>query len=600
MARDESHTESPAGTMAVPAGAAWGSDVIAEALAATGVSFIALTPGSSFRGLHDSLVNHLGATAPEMLVCLHEEHSVAIAHGYAKVTGRPMAVALHANVGLMHAAMAIYNAYCDRVPMLMVGATGPVDAARRRPWIDWIHTSGDQGMIVRPYVKWDDQPMSVDASVASIAQGNRITQTHPQAPVYICLDVSVQEEAVTAPSDITQRVARTAPVPDAVPAAQDIARAIRLLQDARNPVVLLGRTGGGEDNWAARIRLAETLGARVVTDAKMPASFPTEHPLHAGVPAIFLDPANAELLRSADVVLALDWADLGGTLAAAEALGATVISATVDHHLHNGWAKNSFGPPPVDLALPCTADVAVAELLDALSDDPGDVVGPASPPGRDDGFEDAAAAAADAGPGAATVAQLQRALYEATRDTDPCLIRTPLAWDTRLWPLSGPLDALGMDGGGGIGSGPGMAVGAALALRHTGRLPVAVLGDGDLLMGGSALWTASKHDIPLLVVVANNASFYNDEVHQRTIALARGRDPENASIGIGLDGPAADLAGFARSLGFDASGPITSADDLRAALSDAVKKVRAGGRVLVDVQVSAGYAPHLTAALSKD
>lgn len=584
----------PVHTADASTGPVWGSDVVAEALAATGVAHIALTPGSSFRGLHDSLVNHLGAAAPEMLVCLHEEHAVAIAHGYAKVTGEPMAVGLHANVGLMHAAMAIYNAYCDRVPMLMVGATGPVDAARRRPWIDWIHTSGDQGMIVRPYVKWDDQPMSVDASVASIAQGNRVTRTHPQAPVYVCLDVSVQEAAVTAPFELTRRVARTAPVPDAVPAAEDIASAVALLQGARNPVVLLGRTGSGEAAWSARVRLAEILGARVVTDAKLPASFPTEHPLHAGVPAVFLDPANVELLRSADVVLALDWVDLAGTLGMADGLDATVISATVDHHLHNGWAKNSFGPAPVDLALPCTADVAVAALLEALPDGAG-FARPTARPHHDAG----SAKIAELAPGATTVAELQDALFEATRGTDPCLIRTPLAWDTSLWPLRGPLDALGMDGGGGIGSGPGMAVGAALALRHTGRLPVAVLGDGDLLMGGTALWTASKHDIPLLVVVANNTSFYNDEVHQRTIALARGRDPENASIGVGLDGPAADLAGFARSLGFEGSGPITSADELRGVLADAVANVRAGGRVLVDVRVSAGYAPHLTAALNK-
>src|SRR6478672_1548998 len=122
-------------------GLIYGSDCVAETIRALGIPFIALNPGASFRGLHDSLVNHLGNRDPQMLLCLHEEHAIAIGHGWAKVTGRPMAAAVHSNVGLMHASMAIFNAWCDRVPMLVIGATGPLDAARRRPWIDWIHTS---------------------------------------------------------------------------------------------------------------------------------------------------------------------------------------------------------------------------------------------------------------------------------------------------------------------------------------------------------------------------------------------------------------------------------------------------------------------------
>ncbi len=145
------------------AAAEWGSDAVADFLRSTGVPYIAFNPGASFRGLHDSLVNRLGAERPDMVLCLHDEHAVAIAHGWAKVTGRPMAVALHSNVGLMHAAMAIYNAWCDRVPVFIIGAQGPVDAAKRRPWIDWIHTSADLPAIVRDYVKWDDSPLSVRA-----------------------------------------------------------------------------------------------------------------------------------------------------------------------------------------------------------------------------------------------------------------------------------------------------------------------------------------------------------------------------------------------------------------------------------------------------
>ena len=144
--------------------AAFGSDVVADTLRALDIPYIALNPGASYRGLHDSLVNYLGNAAPQMLLCLHEESAVAIAHGYAKVTGRAMAAALHSNVGLMHATMAIFNAWCDRMPVLLLGATGPVDATKRRPWIDWIHTARDQGALIRPYTKWDDQPASPGAA----------------------------------------------------------------------------------------------------------------------------------------------------------------------------------------------------------------------------------------------------------------------------------------------------------------------------------------------------------------------------------------------------------------------------------------------------
>src|ERR1700730_8924251 len=177
----------------------WGSDAIAEILRRLELPFISLNPGASYRGLHDSLVNYAGNRAPEIVLCLHEEHAVALAHGYAKVTGRPMAVALHSNVGLMHATMALFNAFCDRVPMVVLGATGPLDAARRRPWIDWIHTASDQGALIRSYVKWDDQPASVPAAIEALVRADVLTRSYPCAPVYVCLDAALQEAPVSEP-----------------------------------------------------------------------------------------------------------------------------------------------------------------------------------------------------------------------------------------------------------------------------------------------------------------------------------------------------------------------------------------------------------------
>src|SRR6187431_637050 len=178
---------------------AFGSDVIAETLRALDIPYVALNPGASYRGLHDSLVNYLGNSAPQMLLCLHEESAVAIAHGYAKVTGKPMAAAVHSNVGLMHATMAIFNAWCDRMPMLVLGATGPVDAAKRRPWIDWIHTARDQGALVRDYTKWDDQPASPTAAREAILRAGWIANNVPKGPVYVNLDADVQEMKLSEP-----------------------------------------------------------------------------------------------------------------------------------------------------------------------------------------------------------------------------------------------------------------------------------------------------------------------------------------------------------------------------------------------------------------
>src|SRR3954467_14416206 len=194
----------------------FGSDVVAETLSALNIPYIALNPGASYRGLHDSIVNYLGNETPQMLLCLHEEAAVAIAHGYAKVTGKAMATAVHSNVGLFHATMAIFNAWCDRMPVVILGATGPVDAAKRRPWIDWIHTARDQGAIVRNYTKWDDQPASPAATRESLIRATWMANTAPMGPVYVNLDAELQEAKLTEqlpPIDVARFM------PDATPGA---------------------------------------------------------------------------------------------------------------------------------------------------------------------------------------------------------------------------------------------------------------------------------------------------------------------------------------------------------------------------------------------
>jgi thiamine pyrophosphate-dependent acetolactate synthase large subunit-like protein len=565
--------------------ARWGSDAVAQMIASLGLDFLALNPGASYRGLHDSLVNFLGNVQPTML-CLHEEHAVAIAHGYAKVRERPMGVALHSNVGLMHATMALYNAWCDRVPMVVLGATGPVDAAKRRPWIDWIHTTADQGALIRAYVKWDDEPASVQAAVESIMQADLRTRTYPHAPTYVNLDAGLQEAPLQAPVHLPQPERHRPPMPSEPP-AEMVAKMSGQLLAAHRPLLLIGRVSRDEAAWQERIDLAERLGACVLCDLKTGAGFPTDHPLNPAAPGTFLSPSGRELVRAADVILSLDWIDLAGTLQQGFGVDpppSKILSCSMDSVLHNGWSKDHFGLAAVDVACMAHPDKLVAALLARVPDSPSRDH-PGWPPvdlTRPDPLIGER--------GEILVGDLARVLRAALADHRATLIRLPLGFDGADLHVAHPLDYLGQDGGGGVGAGPGMAVGAALALDGTDRLPVAVLGDGDFLMGASALWTASHHRLALLVIISNNGSFFNDEVHQERVARQRGRPIENRWVGQRITNPQPDLPLLARSLGFEAFGPVEGVKDLEASLSSAVAQVAAGGRVLVDVRVAAkGY-----------
>ena len=572
-----------------PSARVWGSDAVAAMLRELDIPYVALNPGSSYRGLHDSLVNYLGNSRPRMLLCLHEESAVALAHGWAKVTARPLAVIAHANVGLMHATMAIFNAWCDRVPMIVLGATGAVDAVRRRPWIEWIHTARDQGALIRNYTKWDDQPSSIGAAQEAILRANMIAQTAPCGPVYINLNLELQEDEVTAVPPLPD-VARFAPPASVEPAGSELRRAAELLARAERPVILAGRCSRDPEAWHKRIDLAEAIGARVMTDRKAGAAFPTDHPLHAAGPATSLSPAGAELAAAADVILSLDWIDLAGTLKAAcrgKAPAGKVIQVSVDQYVHNGWSMDYQGLPPADVYLLAEPEAAVRALLAEVKRLRPNA--PSLPPPRERRGPPPLSALETAS--IVEVPLLATALKQALGGAPVSMIRLPLSWGEHLWDFRHPLDFLGADGGGGIGSGPGMAVGAALALRDGERLPVAVLGDGDYLMGATALWTAVRNSIPLLIVIANNRSFFNDELHQERVARERGRPVENRWIGQAIRDPDIDLAAMARAQGCTGIGPVEDPRRLVAALTEAVAAVRAGQVCVVDVRVAAGYDP---------
>jgi len=563
----------------------WGSDAVAAILRALEIPYLALNPGASYRGLHDSIVNYLGNTRPQMLLCLHEESAVAIAQGYAKASDRMMGAVVHSNVGLMHASMAIFNAWCDRMPMLVLGATGPWDAAKRRPWIDWIHTASDQGALVRDYTKWDNQPASVPAAYEALLRAAQIANTAPRGPTYINLDAALQEAKIGALPPLPDVKRHRAPDP-VLPAAHLVEAAAKLLSEAKHPVILAGRSSRSESAWKQRVALAEKLHARVFTDIKLGAAFPTDHPMHAAPPATFLSPDAAKLLREADVVLALDWIDPAGVLKqawGAEPVGAKVIQVSPDAHLHRGWSMDYQGLPPVDLYMMCEPEAAVPLLLDAVKARPAAVAAkPASLP--------------DAAPDVVSIRTLADALNAATKSMEVCITRLPLGWNGAYRHFLHPLDYIGSEGGGGVGAGLGITVGAALALKGTGRLPVAIIGDGDFLMGVTALWTATHYGIPCLVLVANNRSFFNDELHQERVAKERSRPVENRWIGQRISGPDIDLAMMARAQGAEGIGPITKASELKPAIEKGIQAARNGAVCVVDVRVAPGYDTNLSAS----
>ena len=556
----------------------WGSDAIAAVLRTLDIPFLALNPGASYRGLHDSIVNYLGNTRPQMLLCLHEESAVAIAQGYAKASDRMMGAVVHSNVGLMHASMAIFNAWCDRMPMLVLGATGPWDAAKRRPWIDWIHTASDQAALVRDYTKWDNQPASVPAAYEAILRAAQIANTAPRGPTYINLDAGLQEAKIGALPPLPDAKRYRAPDP-VLPAEHLVEAAAKLLSGARHPVILAGRVSRRESNWKQRVALAEKLHARVFTDIKVGAAFPTDHPLHAAPPATFLSPDAAKLLREADVVLSLDWVDLAGALKAAwgaDPVGAKVIQVSPDAHIHRGWSMDYQGLPAVDVYMMCEPDIAVPLLLDSVKPRPGAVAAKPAP-------------LPDAAPDAVSIRTLAEALNAAAKDIEVCITRLPLGWNGAYRHFRHPLDYIGSEGGGGVGAGPGITVGAALALKDSGRLPVAIMGDGDFLMGATALWTAAHYGVPCLILVANNRSFFNDELHQERVAKERSRPVENRWIGQRISGPDIDIAMMARAQGAEGIGPVTKASELAPAIEKGIQAARNGAVCVVDVRVAPGY-----------
>jgi acetolactate synthase-1/2/3 large subunit len=577
------------GAAAPDAAPEYGSDLVVDLLASLGVDKLAMSPGATFRGLHDSLVNY-APDAVEVVDCLHEEISVAIAHGYAKAAGRPMAAAVHDVVGLQHASMAIFNAWCDRVPMLILGGSGPRDAAKRRPWIDWIHTANPQALQVRDYTKWDDEPGSLEALPESLLRAFHLSVTEPCGPVYVALDAELQEQKLAVAERPDPGAPATASFGRVSPEPRSVERLARWLVTAERPVIVADLVGRSEVAFADLVDLAELLAVPVIDREgeywKVSLNFPTLHPLN-------LSGLREETLSDADLIVGLEARDLSGTIGASEAKLAHV---SLSHLITRSWAHDYQRFQPVDLhlggdlatTLPLLLD-RVRTLLEADPAAPARIEQRRARVTERSGRMRAAwrAQAADDEEGAPiSWSTLALALDEATAAHDRVVAYGHLGnWVHRLWDLDHPSQYLGGSGGAGLGYGLGASVGAALAHRGSGRLVIDAQADGDALFTPQALWTAAHHRLPMLVVVDNNQAYNNSVQHAGNVARRRGRDPERRMVGTAIGDPAVDFPALARSFGVFAEDPVERPEQLGAALGRAVAHVTQQGMpALVDVR----------------
>ena len=562
-----------------------GSDFMVDVIKTLGFDYVATNPGSSFRSLHESLVNYGGNRSPELLTCLHEESAVGMAHGYAKASGKPMAVMTHGTVGLQHASMALYNAWCDRVPVFMIVGNG-LDANKRRPGTEWNHSVQDAALMVRDYVKWDDYPMSLQHFAESAVRAYKIAMTPPCEPVLLVADIDLQEDAIHAEGLKIPKLARSVP-PQGERAA--LAEAAKWLVNAETPVIIADRVTRDQQGVRDLVALAEALQAPVC-DVGGRMNFPTNHYLSH-------NDRRRELVREADVVLMLEvgdpWAQFNTfsdphkrqNYAAKKDVKIIHISMQ-DVYIRANY-QDFQRYQPADLAINGDAQSSLAPLTEEIKKlnrsnaARGEKLRAAHNTMRQRA-RDAAAVGWDASP--VTTARLTAELWGAVKNEPWSLVVSDrVTWARRLWPMTEYHHALGGSGGQGVGYAAPAAVGAALANKSKGLLSVTFQPDGDLLYAPGVLWTAAYHKIPLLFLMHNNRGYYQEVMHLQRMASLHKRRVDTAWVGNIIDNPPIDFAKLAQSHGVWAEGPIAEAKQIGPALQRALKVVKSGAPALVDV-----------------
>ena len=571
-----------------------GSDFMVDVIKSLGIEYVCSTTGSSMRGLQESLVNYGGNKSPEFLTCCHEEISVAMAHGFAKIEGKPLAVFAHGTVGLQHAAMAVYNAYCDRVPAYIIVGNNLDATMRDQNYGEWAHSVQDAAAMVRDYVKWDDMPMSLQHFSESALRAYKIAMTPPMGPVLLVVDSELQERPAELPKPTIPKL--SVPAPSQGDSA-GVAEAARLLVEAENPVIVLDRSARSQAGIELLVELADLVQAAVVDKAAR-MNFPTRHPLNQSY-------RRRAVLANADVILGLEVADLWGTLNAyhdqvhrsSKSItkpGVKLVSITSGDLFTKANYQDFYRFPGVDLAIAGDAEGTTPALIEAvkrLLTPERRRVGEArraklTEAGQrliaDNHVE--ASYAWEASP--ISVPRLCTELWAVIKDEDWSLVsdmRHLSMWPAKLWPFTKHYQYIGYSGGGGVGYNLPASVGAALANRKHGRLSVNIQGDGDFLFTSTAIWTAAHHRIPLLTIMFNNRAYHEEVMHIQRMANRHQRGIDTAKVGTTFEDPYFDFAKIAQGMGVYGEGPISDPKALGPALKRALAVVKKGEPALVDV-----------------
>jgi acetolactate synthase I/II/III large subunit len=584
-AKPNEEAKSAAGVIERP-----GSDFMMDVIKTLDLDYVAANPGSSFRSLHESLVNYGGNKKPELLTCTHEESSVALAHGYAKAAGKPMGVFVHGTVGLQHAAMAVYNAWVDRVPIIMFGGNG-IDANKRRPGTEWNHSVQDAAALVRDFVKWDDAPGSLQHFAESAVRAYKIATTPPMEPVLVMADMDLQEDPIHDKNLKIPKLSRS------IPAQGDsaaLAEAARWLVEAKAPLILADRLARDQHGVELLVQLAERLGAPVV-DLGSRMNFPNHH-------ALCHSERKRALMRDADVVLLLEVADPWGQFNSVsdphrnQKFVAKKDVKIINLSMQDVYIRSNYQDfqryMPVDLSINGDAQASLPDLIEhvghLMTSERARVVQERTASlgeqsrRSNDAQREAAARGWDAAP--VTTARLAMETYEVVKNEPWSLVVSDrIPWARSLWPATKYHQMLGGSGAQGVGYAAPGAVGAALANRDKGLLSVTFQPDGDLMYGPGVLWTAAHHKIPLLMVMHNNRGYYQEVMHLQRMAAVHRRRPDQALIGTEIDNPAIDYAKLAQAYGVWSEGPISDPKSLNGALKRALAVVKSGRPALVDV-----------------
>ena len=567
-----------------------GSDFMMDVIKTLDLEFMATNPGSSFRSLHESLVNYGGNKAPELLTCMHEEAAVAMAHGYAKAAGKPMGALIHGSVGVQHGAMAIYNAWVDRVPLMIFTGNG-LDAAKRRPGTEWNHSVQDPALLVRDFLKWDDYPMSLTHFAESTVRAYKIATTPPMEPVLVNCDIDLQEEAIHEESLRIPKLTRSRP-PQGERFA--LAEAAKWLVGASSPVIIADRCARNQEGVNLLVELAEALQAPVV-DLGNRMNFPMTHPLCH-------NEARRALVREADVVLLLEVSDPWGQfnslsdphkeLRAVGRKDVRIINLSMQDVFIRSNYQDFQRYQPVDLAINGDAQASLPALIEevkrATTADRRNAWASRGEKLKEAWTKEKRRAREEAAHGwdlsPITTARLAAETWNAIRNERWSLaVSDRIPWARRLWPATEYHHMLGGSGAQGVGYAAPGALGVGLANKSKGLFTVTFQPDGDLMYSPGILWTAAYHKIPVLFVMHNNRGYHQEIMHVQRMAALHKRKVSQALIGTVIDNPAIDYAKLAQAQGVWAEGPIEDPAKLGPALKRAVEIVKGGAPALLDV-----------------